>query len=130
MPGPYSWKNILRGAIEANRDGGQWWKATQYALAFQAQEDARRGYPRPTRKDGYYSESDAAGTRIGQFIGPNGDITSERPHVHIIHNEGEGKIIFVVTQRDGSHSNQQYLPITASGNEVNAMVDRLRHELR
>lgn len=129
MPGQFSWKNIFRGAIEANRDGGQWWRATQYALAFQAEEDARRGYPRPTREDGYFSESDSAGARIGQFIGPDGNITSERPHVHIIHNEREEQIIFIVTQRDGSHTNQQYLPITAPGNEVNAMVDRLRREL-
>jgi hypothetical protein len=40
MPGPYSWKNIFKGAVEANRDGGQWYKAHHYAKAFQAEDDA------------------------------------------------------------------------------------------
>lgn len=93
-------------------------------------EAARRAarYPAPTRPNGYYSQDRGNGA-IEQFIGKDGDITAERPHVHIIHNENEGRIVFVATQSDGSHNAPEYLPIDASGNEVNTMVDRLRRQL-
>lgn len=114
-------------------DGG-WWGSTlaqrmERVNAGRRAEGQRRHYAEPSREDGYYSESRRDGA-IGQFFGPDGDITSERPHVHVIHNEREGRIIFMVTQRDGSHTDERYLPINASGNEVNAMIYRLCAQLR
>ena len=86
-------------------------------------------YPAPTRKDGYYSRMRKSRT-VERFIGPDGDITAERPHIHVVHSEREGKIIFEVTQRDGSHTHHETLPITAPGSEVNAVINRLRKHLR
>lgn len=86
-------------------------------------------YPKPSREDGYYSMRRRDGS-IDVFIGPNGDITSERPHIHIIHSPREGRVIFTVTNTDGSHPHHEYLPADASGNQVNAVVDRLRSQLR
>lgn len=86
-------------------------------------------YPTPSRKDGYYSQMREDHT-VERFIGPDGDITSERPHIHVVHSEREGKIIFVATQRDGSHTHHETLPITAPGSEVNAVINRLRKHLR
>ena len=86
-------------------------------------------YPAPTRKDGYYSQMREDRT-VERFIGPDGDITAERPHIHVVHSEREGKIIFEVTQRDGSHTHHETLPITAPGSEVNAVINRLRKHLR
>ena len=85
-------------------------------------------YPAPSREDGYYSELRNNGT-VGLFVGPNGDITAERPHVHVVHSPSENRVVFVATDRTGRHIHEETLPATASGNEVNAMVDRMRRML-
>ncbi len=87
------------------------------------------GYPAPSRPEGYYSRSRPDGS-VERFIGPDGDITAERPHVHVIHSDTENRIIFVTTMSDGSHAKEEYLSADASGNDVDAMVDRLRRSLR
>ena len=129
MPGPVSWKNMIRGAVESARDDGRWYKASQYALAFQADEDERRAR-RSGRTGLFASRSNGNGSKVDYFIGPDGGPTKARPHVHVIHNEDEGLIVFVATQSDGSHSHEASLPINASGNEVNAMQNRMRQLLR
>ncbi|AYF99141.1 hypothetical protein D7I47_13345 [Protaetiibacter intestinalis] len=94
-----------------------------------ANADDYARYPRPSRPEGYYSESNADASRIGAFYGPDGQITSERPHVHVIHSEAEGRVIFVVTQSDGTHTATEYLPISASGTEVRGLTLRLCGQL-
>ncbi|NUU17287.1 hypothetical protein HP550_08485 [Cellulomonas humilata] len=68
----------------------------------------RERNPAPSRADGNYSRSRADGG-IDVFIGPDGGITSERPHVHVVHSAPEDRIIFTVTQRDGTHTHTEYL---------------------
>ena len=103
--------------------------ATKYTLEFQAEEDAKgRRYPAPSRKDGYYSTDRGYGA-ADFFVSKSGDPTAERPHVHVVRNPREGRIIFTVTQLDGRHAHQEFLPIEASGNEVNAVVNRLRRKI-
>jgi hypothetical protein len=98
-------------------------------IAAGRKEQARRDvYPLPTRDEGYYSQTRKDGS-FEQFIGPNGDITAERPHVHVIHNVTEGQIIFAVTHSDGSHGQSEYLPIDAAHKDVNAKIKRLRRQL-
>lgn len=92
------------------------------------QQKQMRHYPPPSRKDGYFSTSEEG--KVGVFIAPNGDITSERPHVHIVHSEFENRIIITPTMSDGRHLASEYLPLDASENEVNAVVNRLRGKLR
>ena len=84
-------------------------------------------YPAPTRKGGWYSTN--RGGKVELFIGPDGDITAERPHVHVVHDEPNSEVVFIVTRADGSHPTKTKLPGTASGNEVNAMIARLIQEL-
>lgn len=103
-------------------------KAGQAEYRRRKAEESQR-YPKPSRPDGYYSKLRKDG-KIDLFFDRNGEITSERPHVHVIHSEPEGKIIFKVTQENGEHTHAEELPIDASGSEVNAMVDRLRREIR
>lgn len=130
------------GMIESGHSpGGYWHDSTLNRMSYVAigrrvverrQEQAAREqehYPAPSRQDGYYSRMRADST-VEQFIGSDGSITSERPHVHVVHSEREGKITFVVTQKNGSHTHRETLPITASGNEVNAVINRLRKQLR
>jgi hypothetical protein len=113
-------------------DGGYWRCTTMERLdrvAAGRKEEARRAaYPVPTRPDGYYSRDRGDGTSE-QFIGKDGDITAERPHIHVVHNPGEGRIIFAITHSDDTHGRTHYLPITASGNEVNAKINELRSQL-
>lgn len=113
--------------------GGYWRCTTMERLdrinAGRKEEARRAVYPVPTRPNGYYSQDRGNGA-IEQFIGKNGELTAERPHVHIIHNENEGRIVFVATHSNGSHGAPEYLPINASGNEVNAKIDQLRRSLR
>lgn len=130
------------GCIQSGRaPGGYWRDSTLNRMSYvaigrkvaerQREQEAKeqKRHSKPSRKDGYYSQLRENG-KIDQFIGPNGEITSERPHIHVVHSEPEGKIIFVVTQRDGSHTHRETLPISASGNEVNAVINRLRKQLR
>jgi hypothetical protein len=119
----------LRGAGASLRNGTAMNPLATQRLVNAAHDERVARYPSPSRKNGYYSQYRADGS-IDVFIGPNGDITSERPHVHVVHSPGENRIIFTVTQSNGRHSHQEFLPATATGNEVDPVVDRLRHQLR
>ena len=119
----------LRGAGRSIRNGTAMNPFETQRLVNAAHDQRVARYPSPSRDDGYYSRLRKNGS-IDVFIGPNGDITSERPHVHIVHSPGENRIIFTVTDSAGRHVHQEFLPATASGNQVNAVVDRLRRGLR
>lgn len=122
----------LRGAGQSIRSGTGMNPLTTQRLVNAAHDERKareERYPTPSREDGYYSKIRRNGT-IDVFIGQNGDITSERPHVHIVHSSPENRIVFTVTDSNGGHSHQEYLPSTASGNDVNRVVDRLRTQLR
>ena len=84
-------------------------------------------YAAPTRQGGWYSKSRDGKVEI--FIGPDGDLTAERPHVHVVHDDPNSEVIFIVTRIDGSHPIKTSLPGSATGNEVNAMIARLVKEL-
>lgn len=85
--------------------------------------------PVPTRDDGYYSEH-RPGDKDHYFIGPRGEITSERPHVHVIHSTRENRIIIEGTNTDGTHFGKQYLPFDSGWKAVDAVVATLRQQLR
>lgn len=119
----------LRGAGQSIRNGTAMDPFATNRLVNAAHDERISRYPTPSRKNGYYSQQRADGS-IDVFIGPNGDITSERPHVHVVHSPPERRIIFTVTDSRGRHIHEEYLPANASGNEVNAVVDRLRRQLR
>jgi hypothetical protein len=114
-------------------DGGYWRCTTMERLdrinAGRKEEARRAVYPIPTRTGGYYSKLRASGA-VELFIGKDGEITSERPHVHVIHNDDEGQIVFVATQSNGQHGRPEYLPIDAAGNDVNDKIDEMRSQLR
>jgi lauroyl/myristoyl acyltransferase len=83
-------------------------------------------YPR-AKGDDYYSKNDPRFGRQGYFVDMYGHPTMTRPHVHVVADESQGKFIITATLADGSHPTEQvFLPITASGTEVNRAVDRMR----
>src|ERR1700754_4840361 len=95
----------LRGAGQSLRNGTAMNPFETQRLVNAAHDERAARYPSPSRRDGYYSQLRKGGT-IDAFIGPNGDITSERPHVHVVHSPREGRIIFAVTNSQGRHTHQ------------------------
>ena len=92
-------------------------------------DNARRYMDPPTRPDGYYSEQRKDET-VSYFVGKNGKITAERPHVHVIHSRVEGRITVIGTNRDGTHFGEQTLPYDSPSFEVETIVRKLRKKLR
>lgn len=90
--------------------------------------NARTYLPAPSRDDGHYSQSRPE--KDDYFVDRRGRPTSERPHVHVIHQRNENRIIIVGTRRDDTHSESHYLPYDASAREVQAVVKRLRRWLK
>ena len=124
-----SFGDTLRGWGMSLRNGTLSDPITTIRFVNLAHDERVARYPAPSRSNGYYSQQRPDGS-IDVFIGPDGDITAERPHVHIVHSPPENRIIFTVTDARGRHTHQEFLPASASGNEVDAMVDRLRRQLR
>jgi hypothetical protein len=85
--------------------------------------------PAPTRPDGFYSQHRKDGTDE-MFVGPDGNATAERPHVHIIHSPREDLITLVATLADGTHVGRRTLPYSASAQQVQAYTNILRRLLR
>jgi hypothetical protein len=86
--------------------------------------DARKYLPSPSRDDGYYSESRPE--KDHYFVDKKGRRTSERPHVHVIHQRDEGRIIIQGTDRNGDHFGKQELPYSAPARDVEAVIKKLR----
>lgn len=128
-----SFSDSLRGAFRVLRSGGNAanpFEIHRAAREVQEEREERQEfkggkYPKPTRKGGWYSKARSDDQTVHQFIGSNGDLTSERPHVHVIHKEKQGEILIQITLQDGSHPDGITLPGDASGNEVNAAIQEM-----
>lgn len=91
---------------------------------------AQKHYPAPSRDGGYYSRYISGNKTTEIFIGPDGNLTSERPHVHVIHDDSRGEIRIVVTWENNDHTHFVRLPGTTDGNAVNAAIDERLRVLR
>lgn len=67
---------------------------------------------------------------IELMVDRDGNPTNQYPHVHVIHDEAQGEVRFVLSFSPHNHPMRETLPGTASGNEVNAAIDRMVAELR
>lgn len=81
--------------------------------------------PRITRR-GWYSILHQNGTTgtIEMMIGTDGESTNSYPHVHVIHDESKNQIRIVASRSSSDHSPPEFLSGDASGNEVNAAIER------
>src|SRR5690606_23312102 len=124
----------LKGSIErADRmRAGRQEHARRAVLLDRLEREQQAPSNRPSRENGYFSRDRGIGA-ADFFIDKSGHPTAERPHVHVIHNpaenNGAGLIIIQGTAIDGSHFDKHTLPINASGNEVNAIIERIRRKL-
>lgn len=64
------------------------------------------------------------------FVSPTGEMTTDRPHVHVIHDEIKNEVRVVATTAAGQHPVKEPLPGNVSGNQVNAVVEDLAAFLR
>jgi hypothetical protein len=118
----------MRGAGASIRSGNGMSPFTTQKFINQAHDEriaSAQRYPLATGKN-KYSEFDPRNGRQGRFLDKYDHPTTERPHVHIVTNESQGLVIITATLKDGSHPGEIKLPITASGNEVNAAVQQMQ----
>lgn len=128
--GPPSTTVGLKGSVErADRmAAGRKEHIRRQVLLDRLEHEQANPTGRPSRENGYYSQDRGYGA-ADLFVGKDGKPTSERPHVHVIHNPREGQITIQGTLRDGTHVGKETLSIDAPGNEVNATVDKIRQLL-
>lgn len=67
---------------------------------------------------------------IELLVDRDGNQTTAYPHVHVIHDEANREVRVLVSLAPGNHPHSEVLPGTASGNEVNAAIDRAIELLR
>lgn len=82
---------------------------------------------RPSRRNGWFTRYDHGTTQV--MLDKNGKLTSSYPHVHVIHDEPRNEVRIVLSRSQTDHPEQDRLPGSASGNEVNAAVDRMLRKL-
>jgi hypothetical protein len=76
--------------------------------------------------DDYYSKHDPRFGRTGYFVDRRGNPTTGYPHVHVIADERQGKIFLTASRSKHEKVGPAVeLPISASGNEVNAAAKQL-----
>lgn len=110
---------VLDGSerLVAYRSGGGDWTVMHAAAK-----------PRIVTERGWYSVLRKSGT-IELMIDQNGEFTNRYPHVHVVHDEGMNQIRVVASRSSTDHSPEEVLPGDASGNEVNAAIERAIHLL-
>lgn len=86
---------------------------------------AKRG-PLAGRWHSKYMSKDGS---IQVLLDKNGNVTDQYPHVHVIHDEPGSEVRIHVTRSEGRHSDHEVLPGNASGNEVNAAIERALRKL-
>jgi len=83
------------------------------------------------RQEGrWYSKYRSDDGTIHVMLDRDGNLTNQYPHVHVIHDEPGSEVRIHVTLGPRRHSDHEVLPGTASGNEVNAAIERALRKLR
>lgn len=102
--------------------------ATHREIRQARDERQERGarHPRPKEDWGWYSKYRKKDGTIHVMVDKHGNITTEYPHVHVIHDEPGSKIQIVVSRGPKDHPAKWSLHGSSSGNEVNAAIDRAR----
>jgi hypothetical protein len=124
------WGSVGRGAVWAfarNTEVGKrlLGKETLLQQHVREQEQTRRRLE--GRWFNKYIERDGT---IELLIDRDGNPTDRYPHVHVIHDEKLFEVRILVSVSPHNHASRQTLPGSASGNEVNAAIDRALAELR
>ena len=121
----------LRGALRSMRRGDGYGPFAIRRAADEIRrerEGAGTSYPR-ARRGGWYAKYRQDDGKIHAMVDRNGNPTTTYPHVHVIHDERGGEVVVVISRGGGVHEERTVLPGDVSGNQVNAVVDRLRRKL-
>lgn len=68
--------------------------------------------------------------KIDVILDGDGNPTKVYPHIHVAHNARENHVAVIVSLGPRNHPDEEILPIGASGNEVNAAIERALQKLR
>lgn len=77
----------------------------------------------------WYSKARSDDNTVHVMYDANGEITTDYPHVHVIHDGKANEVRVVASWGPGDHSDPLVLPGDASGNDVNTAVEQMRGEL-
>jgi hypothetical protein len=116
------WDNIKDGF-----KSGQAGKGPNYV---RKQREARERAMRARLEGRWFSKYRESDGTIELMVDRDGNPTNTYPHVHVIHDELKGEVRLVLSLSPSNHPKRETLPGTASGNEVNAAIDRFVMELR
>jgi len=78
----------------------------------------------------WYSKYRSDDGKIHVLLDKNGNPTNKYPHIHVIHDEYGGEVRVVLSADPSHHPKVEKLPGNASGNQVNAAIERMMSELR
>lgn len=109
----------LREAQKATRSG-QFPRAPQFKDERYSKRYSQTNAHRPNESAGLFD----------QFIGPNGDPTFSKAHVHVYHDEKNDEVRLHVSLGETNRHSEKIALVGATGNEVNAAVDLLTDALR
>ncbi|MCL6731338.1 MULTISPECIES: hypothetical protein [Streptomyces] len=130
--GSSSLMDNLRGAVRSIRRGDGYgpFAIRRAADEIRREREALEGprYPRPSRA-GWYSKYRQDDGKVHVMVDRHGEPTTKYPHVHVIHDEQGGEVVVVISRGGGVHEERTVLRGSPGGNEVNAVVDRLRRRL-
>jgi hypothetical protein len=116
-------KRILFGRSESV--GGALTDAVKQ-LGGETSAQRRQRYDHQRKRNSWFSQYTEGEGTIEVFVDRHGEITAFYPHVHVIHDESRDEVRLVASRSAGDHIAAERLPGTASGDEVNDVVNRLR----
>jgi chromosome segregation ATPase len=91
--------------------------------------EERVAAPPRAQRSNWYTKSDGRDETIHEMVDKAGNLTTDYPHVHVIHDEKNHEIRVVASHGQHSHSETMTLSGDASGNDVNAAVAEMRRRL-
>jgi transposase len=109
----------LREAQKATRSG-QFPRAPQFKNEKRSKRYSQTNKHRPNE----------SASLVDQYIGPNGDPTFSKAHVHVFHDEKNDEVRLHVSLGETNRHSEKIALVGATGNEVNAAVDLLTDALR
>lgn len=75
-------------------------------------------------KGRYLSQYDSGTNKIDIFIGKDGQQTYQYPHVHVVHNENNGRVEIMAHPTKHEETYKKVLTNSPSGQEVDRYIEK------
>ncbi len=82
------------------------------------------GKPRstPSKSLGQFAKFRSDDEAVQLFLSPKGEVTKAYPRVHVIYDDGNGRVIVAASVSRTKHVFRKILPATATGNDIDAVI--------